>query len=81
MKPKNIHDILKKLFITSLISFIISLIWMFAELLIEEQIANRPIDNLMMCFMMVFIWYTVNYFDSVSKTKIIKNNNTTEENI
>ena len=61
---------IKKFFYTILNGLAICYLWMGLEYLLDGEIVNRPIDNIIMMIMLIYIWFAVSYFvDKKEKSK------------
>lgn len=65
-----------KYFITLAIGIAFCFLWIFLEYFIKGKITDDPVDNIIMSIVMVFIWYTVSYFQLVAKIRRINKNET-----
>lgn len=65
-----------KYFITLTIGLTFCFLWILLEYLIKGQITDDPVDNIIMCLVMIFIWYTVSYFQLVAKLRRINKHET-----
>lgn len=65
-----------KYLITLVIGMAFCFLWIFLEYFIKGKITDDPVDNIIMSIVMVFIWYTVSYFQLVAKIRRINKNET-----